>query len=130
MSSGIAVAVNNLEVVHVDGVAGHFEADGLEGAFAAADSDDIAIDEEADLLAAELLPVVVSAVATLREGSLRGEAGKGDGADQHRSVLEAHALSPVLVSATAARPINARAPAIRCLAAGARSDRAMRIALY
>jgi hypothetical protein len=74
-----AVAVDDLEVVHVDGVARHLEADGLELAFAPADLDRVAVDEESHFLATELLPMVGAAVAVaaLCERRLGGKSGEG-----------------------------------------------------
>ena len=44
---------------------GHLEADGFELPSRSADLDRIVIDEEADLLAAELLPMIVAAIVVV-----------------------------------------------------------------
>src|SRR5262249_19708584 len=52
------IAVDDLQILHVDRIARYLEPDHFEAAFAAADLDHVAVNEKTDLLAAELLPFV------------------------------------------------------------------------
>ena len=56
MSSAIAVAVNDFDVEHVDGIAARAKPNGAEGAFAAANPHNVAVKPEVDALTAELDP--------------------------------------------------------------------------
>ena len=88
-----AVAVDDFKVVHEDGIARHLEADGAELTVAAADANDVAVDEEPVLLATELLLVVGAAVA--REARLGGERGETESTNEYGGAFQMHVSSPV-----------------------------------